>query len=143
MLEFTVRIDWLLLGLVGTLAVVLASLYAVALSTAFGREVCRRRTYWTVIGGHLLMALAMSFVSAPMAGLWLLWSVLCGTPLVVRSLVQEWREEKERAAAADAALKRVLGDLDSLGWRRGDAAGGDRGGGDGYGVSGAGVAGSG
>lgn len=103
MLAFSVRIDWVLLALVGALAVVLAWLYAALLSTRMGKEVCEWRTYCTVIGGHLLMALTMCFVSPPVAGLWLVWSALSGSPLVVLSLVQEWRREEARDEARDEA----------------------------------------
>jgi len=103
-----VRIDWVLLALVGALALVLSSLYAAMLSTRTGKAVCERRTYWTVVGGHLLMALTMCFVSSPVAGLWLVWSVLCGTPLVIRSLGQEWRLEASRDEARRAAIRGAL-----------------------------------
>ena len=108
MLAFSVRIDWVLLGLVAALAFVLAALYAALLSTRAGEKVCERRTYWTVIGGHLLMALTMCFVSPPVAGLWLAWSVVCGAPLVVRSLVREWRREADLTTAAAAAIRGAL-----------------------------------
>jgi len=138
MIEFTVRIDWGLLVLAGLVGTVLASLYAVALSTERGRRVCERRTHWTVIGGHLLMALTMGFVSAPMAGLWLLWSALHGLPLVIRSEVMHWREEDRVWGGFGAALRAFGG----MGVRDEDA-GSDRGGGDGHGAGGAGGGGAG
>ena len=111
MLHFEVRIAWGLLALAAALAGVLASLYAVVLSTPLGREVCRRRTYWTVIGGHVLMALTIGFVSAPLAGLWIVWSVVCGAPLIIRSWWQEWQREEEQAAAGTAAAAAGLAEL--------------------------------
>jgi len=133
MIEFTVRIDWGLLVLAGLVGMVLASLYAVALSTERGRAVCERRTHWTVIGGHLLMALTMGFVSAPMAGMWLLWSALHGLPLVIRSEVLHWREEDRVWSGFGAALRAFSG----RGVRDEDA-GDDRGGGNGHGPGGVG-----
>ena len=135
MLRIAVEIDWVLLGLVAALGAVLAGLYAAALSTEKGRILCRRRTHWTVIGGHLLMALTMCMISPEMAGLWLLWSLVHGLPLVIRSEVLRWRDEKQREAAVLAAVRGAL--------RGVYEAGDDRGGGDRYGDSGAGVAGSG
>jgi len=99
--------------------------------------VCERRTHWTVIGGHLLMALTMSFVSPPLAGLWLAWSVVHGLPLVIRSEVERWREDRERQEAFEAGLRGLL--KVSMKAGAGDEAGGDRGGGNGYGGGGAGV----
>ena len=110
MLTLTVRVDWILLGLVAALGMVLAALYALALSTERGREVCERRTHWTVIGGHLLMALTMCLVSPALAGLWLAWSAVHGLPLVIRSEAMRWRENGERNAAFLAGLRAVMGD---------------------------------
>ena len=132
MLQFTVTIDWVLLALVGALASVLSALYAVLLSTARGREVCERRTHWTVIGGHLLMALTMCFVSPEVAGLWLAWSVLCGMPLVIRSEWLRWQADNAGVAAVRGVLR-----------GGGDETGDDRGVGDGHGEGGAGDEGSG
>lgn len=110
MLRFEVEIAWGLAALVAALALVLATLYARALNTALGLEVCRRRTYWTVIGGHVLMAVTMGFISAPMAGLWIVWSVVCGAPLIIRSWLHEWRREDEGVASVLGGLRRVLGE---------------------------------
>jgi len=112
MIEIQVQIHWGLLALAGLVGMVLAGLYALALSTPRGLEVCERRMYWTVVGGHLLMAVSMGFVSAPLAGLWLLWSAMHGLPLVIRSEVLHWRQDKrmERAGmAAVAGALRVVG----------------------------------
>lgn len=131
MMEMTIEIDWLLLGLVAGLGLVLSALYAALLSTAWGREVCERRTHWTVIGGHLLMALTISFISPALAGLWLGWSVVHGLPLVIRSEVDRWRDDRERLEAFEAGLRGLL--------RGGNEEGGDCSGGNGYGGGGAGV----
>jgi len=108
MLRFEVEISWGLLALAAVLAGVLSALYAVLLSTELGLEVCRRRTYWTVMGGHVLMAVTMGLVSAPMAGVWVGWSVVCGLPLIIRSWVREWKREEARVAAAEAATAAVV-----------------------------------
>jgi len=105
MLSFTVEIRWALVLGVAALASVLSTLYALLLSTKAGREVCARRTYWTVIGGHLLMGLTMAWISRPMAALWLMWSAVCGLPLVVRSLLEEWRWEEAQVAALEGYLR--------------------------------------
>lgn len=109
MVRIVVEIPVGLLVLAGVLGTVLASLYAVGLSTPRGLEICERRTYWTVIGGHLLMALTMAFVSAELAGLWLFWSVMHGLPLVVRSEWLHWKgdvlAERAGAAAVGAMLR--------------------------------------
>ena len=110
MMEIVVRIDWVLLGLVAALGMVLAALYALALSTEWGREVCERRTHWTVIGGHLLMALTMCLVSPALAGLWLAWSAVHGLPLVIRSEAMRWSENTERLEAFGQALRAVMKD---------------------------------
>ncbi len=129
MLELRVEVDWVSLGLVAALGMVLAALYAVALSTERGRQVCERRTHWTVVGGHLLMALTMCLVSPEMAGLWLLWSVVHGLPLVIRSEALGWKADEERKAAFAAGIRAVMG----------DEARGYSGGGNGHGGGGAGV----
>lgn len=134
MLRITVEINWTLVGLVAALGAVLASLYAAALTTPQGKVLCHRRTHWTVIIGHLLMALTMCLVSPGVAGLWLLWSVVHGLPLVIRSEWLHWRLEKRREEATLAALRGVVKGLYEKG---GDS--GDR---NGYGDSGAGVEGS-
>ena len=108
--RIVVQIDPVLLGLVLALGLVLSALYAVLLSTEAGRRVCDRRTHWTVVGGHLVMALTMCFVSAPMAVLWLAWSVVHGAPLVIRSEVLRWRAEARREQAWEGAVRGVLGD---------------------------------
>ena len=128
-MEMVVRIEWLSLGLVAALGLVLAALYAVALSTERGRAVCERRTHWTVVGGHLLMALTMCLVSPALAGLWLAWSVVHGLPLVIRSEALGWRADEERKAAFVAGIQAVMG----------DEARGYSGGGNGHGGGGAGV----
>jgi hypothetical protein len=127
-MELTVRIDWVSLGLVAALGMVLAALYAVALSTERGRQVCEGRTHWTVMGGHLLMALTMCVVSPAVAGLWLLWSAVHGLPLVIRSEALRWRADEERKAAFAAGLRAVMG----------NEARGYSGGGNGHGDGGAG-----
>jgi len=109
-IRIVVEIDPVLLGLVLALGMVLSGLYAVLLSTEAGRRVCVRRSHWTVVGGHLLMALTMCFVNSSMAALWLVWSVVHGAPLVIRSEVLRWREETRRAAAVAAAVRGVLRD---------------------------------
>jgi len=129
MMELTVRIDWVLLALTAVLGLVLSTLYAVVLSTEWGQEVCERRTHWTVIGGHLLMALTMSFVSPALAGLWLAWSVVHGLPLVIRSEVMRWRKNGRNRAAFLAGLRTVMK----------DEARGHSGGGNGHGGGGAGI----
>jgi len=134
MLRIMVEIDWLLVALAAALGAVLASLYAAALSTPQGRVLCHKRTHWTVIIGHVLMAVTMCLVSPEVAGLWLLWSAVHGLPLVVRSEWLNWRLEKRREEATFAALRGVVKGIYEEG---GDS--GDR---DGYGNSGAGVTGS-
>ena len=108
MLRFTVEIDWVLLSLVGILGMVLTALYAAVLSTQGGRRLCARRTEWSVVGGHLLMALTMCFISPPMAALWLVWSVLHGFPLMARGELLRWARENQREAGMMAALRGVL-----------------------------------
>ena len=139
MLRFVVEIDWILFWLVTVLGLVMGSLYAAVLSTRGGRAVCARRTHWTVVGGHLLMALTMCFVSPAVAGLWLLWSAVHGFPLMVRSELLRWRGEREVSATLLAAIR---GLLKGQSWRLYEA-GEDRGSGNGHGDSGAGVGGSG
>ena len=126
-MELTVRIDWVSLGLVAALGMMLAALYAVALSTERGRAVCERRTHWTVVGGHLLMALTMCLVSPALAGLWLLWSVVHGLPLVIRSEALGWKADEERKAAFAAGIRAVMGET------RGSGGGGNGHGGGGAG----------
>lgn len=128
-MDIVVEVEVWRLVLVSALGLVLAGLYAALLSTRAGREVCERRTHWTVVGGHVLMALTMCLVSPVLAMLWLGWSVLHGAPLVLRSEVLRWREEKEREQVFEAAMRA----------RRGNEEGGDRGIGDGSGSGGAGV----
>jgi len=128
-MELTVRVDWVLLGLAAALGMVLAALYALALSTERGREICRKRMHWAVIGGHLLMALTMCLVSPALAGLWLLWSAVHGLPLVIRSEAMRWRENGERGAAFLAGIQAVMKDETC----------GHSGGGNGHGDGGAGI----
>jgi len=140
MLSFTVEIDWVLFSLVGALGMVLAGLYALALNTPWGLALCKRRTHWTVIGGHVLMALTMCLVSPAMAGLWLVWSVVHGLPLVIRSEVQRWRDEGAWEETVTAAIRGLMkGRRSGVVYEAGD----DGGAGNGHGDDGAGVSGSG
>jgi len=133
-----VIVEWGRVAAAAGLGLTLACLYAVLLSTPLGRAVCERRTHWTVIWGHVLMAATMALVSPALAGLWLLWSVVHGLPLVVRSEMGAWRDEDRVARGAVAAMRGILRMLDQVSGGNDDEAGNDRGVGDGYGESGAG-----
>jgi low temperature requirement protein LtrA len=104
-MEIVVTVDWVFVVGVGLLGLVLAGLYAMALSSPAGREICRRRTHWTVVGGHLLMALTMALLSWQVALWFLAWSAVHGLPLIVRSLVDEWRAEEALRQAVPAAMR--------------------------------------
>ena len=97
--------DWWRLALGMWVAMVAGGLYAGVLCTKLGREVCEKRTEWTVIGGHLLMVMTMALVSWEAALLFLVWSVASGLPMVVRSAVLRWMDDRRRWEAAEAALK--------------------------------------
>ena len=104
-MDVVVRTDLMRLNSLALVGLLLATIYALVLSTRRGREVCERRTHWTVVGGHLLMALTMALVDWRLGLLWLLWSVAHGVPLIVRSEWLQWLEERDARRALGAVVQ--------------------------------------